>query len=353
MIRHASKALLIAVGLCLARGGADADAQTVWVTHLMPGASAELMLGPDKVASGTADANGLVELTVKPPKPKDAVSSMRVYVDDCGNLRRVILEESVVQPPPTDGLCQRIAVPELFEVRSVTTFVLDAAGGRSVLVRQGPAFNEWLHPSLDESGALKSEREALPTGLMISGGAAGLRFSDVMSNACGDATSCTGEQGGIAPAAGATLWISQLIGAEVGYMQPRDLTATGTNTNLTFTNVFQSRVATATGLVGVQAGFTRLYAMAGVDYSIMSSTTTQTVTASAAGNGGTQTFGLETKGIGLLFGGGLEAWFNRRLALFAEGGHAALRGSPVDNGQGSLDDSLLYVAVGGRFRVLP
>ena len=352
MIRNRSRSLLFTVGLCLIGGGA-ANAQTVWVTHLMPGSSAELMIGADTVTSHTADATGLVELTVTPAKPKDAVAAMRVYIDDCGNLRRVILEESIVQPPPTDGLCQRIAVPDLFEVRSVTTFVVDATGSHSVLVRQGPAYDEWLHPVIDESGAVKAVREALPTGLMLSGGAAGVRFSDVMSNACGDAPSCSGQEGGIAAAAAATLWINSLIAAEVGYMQPRDLTASGTGTNLTFTNVFQSRIATATGKVGVQAAFARLYAMAGIDYAITSSTTTQTVVESATGKGGTQTFGLETRGAGLLFGGGMEAWFNRRLALFAEGGHAALKGSAVNNGQGSLDDSILYATVGARFRILP
>jgi len=349
--RGALKSLALGIGLCLARGVGVASAQTVWLTHLAPGSNAELILGPDKVASGTADDSGLVQLAVQPAKPGNAAASMRVYVEECGNLRRVILGDSVSQPPPTDSLCQRFTVPELFEVRSITTLVVDGTGSHTVLVRQGPAFKEWLHPVLTESGAVKSVREPLPTGFMLSGGVAGVKFSDVVSNACGDATSCSGSGWRIAPAAAATLWFNQLIAAEVAYMQPQDVTTSGTGTNLTFTNVFQSRIASAVGKIGVQAGFARLYAMAGGDYAITSSTTTQTVVASTIGQGGTQTFGLETRGLGLVWGGGMEAWLSRRLAIIAEGGRATLKGSAVNNGQGSLDDALVFATVGARFRI--
>jgi hypothetical protein len=276
---------------------------------------------------------------------------MHVYVDVCGNLHRVLLEDTAAQVPRAEALCQRSGGTDLFEVQSITTLVADATGGHSLRIRQGPAYAEWLRPVLDESGEVKHVREPLPAGLIVSAGAAGVKANDIGTNTCGDATSCTFESTRIAAAVGAAVWLNRFIGLEVGYMQPQDVKITGSNTNLAFTSVFQSRIARAVGEVGVQGGPARFYGMAGVDYAITQLSTTQTVAASAIGQGGTQTFALKTRGLGLLIGGGTEFWFGRRLALFAEAGRAAIKGSAVDNGQGSVNDALLFATLGARLHI--
>ena len=344
------KSLVLAAGLLLARGAA-ANAQTVWLRDMPPGATGELMFAGDKVSTGTADASGLVQMAVPAGKVTGAVT-MHVYVEECGNLRRVILEDTASQPPPADSLCQRFPINGLFDVHSDTTFVVNATGTHAVLIRQGPAYREWLHPVLDESGNVKISRDALPTGLMIGAGATGAEFGNIVSNACGDATTCSGQSLKFAPSGAVTVWATNFLGLEVGYLQPADVSVSGTNTNLAFSTVFQSRIATGALKLGVQAGPVRLYANGGADYAVTLQTTTQSVAASTKGQGGTQTFPLKTKGVGIYFGGGLEAWMGRRLALYMEGGRAALKGSAASGSdQGNISDSIVYATLGLRFRV--
>jgi hypothetical protein len=347
------KPVALSVGLCLAVGLRAASAQTVWVRNAAPGSTAELMLNTDKVATGVADASGLVQLTIPPSfaKDKDAAADRHVYVEECGNLRRVLLVDVGLQPPPTDGLCQRTAIPALFETRSITTFVVDATGSHTVLIRQGPAFDAWLHPVLDESGNVKTVREPLPRGLMISGAATGAKFSDVVSVACGDASPCSGTQVKIAPTAAVTYWVTRFLAAEGTFMKPLDVHTSGSGTNYTFDSVFRSRIATVAGKLGIHAGPTRIYATVGADYADTTASTTQTVTPSPSKQGGTETFALKTQGWGLLWGGGMEGWLSQRLAIYAEGGRAALKGNAVDNGDGALNDHLTFVTLGVRFRL--
>ena len=349
-IRHVWKSLVLAACLLLA-GGAAANAQTVWVRDMTPGATGELMFGGERVSTATADASGLAQMALPAGKVTDAVT-MHVYVEECGNLRRVILEDAASQPPPPDSLCQRFPITGLFEVHSDTTFVVNATGTHAVLIRQGPAYREWLHPVLDENGNVKISRDALPTGLMIGAGATGARFGHVVSDACGDASTCSGQTVKFAPSGALTLWATNFLGLEVGYIQPGDVSVSGTNTNLTFSTVFQSRIATGALKLGVQAGPVRFFANGGADYSVTLHTTTQSVTASTKGQGGTQTFALKTKGVGIYFGGGLETWMGRRLALYMEGGRAALKGSgAADADPGKISDSIIYATLGLRFRV--
>src|SRR5262249_33327991 len=184
-----------------------------------------------------------------------------------------------------------------------TAFVVNATGTHAVLMREGPPYREWLHPVLDENGNVKITKEPLPTGLMIGAGATGAKFGHVVSDACGDAPTCSGDTAKLAPSAALTLWATNFFGLEVGYMQPGDLGISGTNTSLTFSSVFQSRIAPGALKLGAQAGPVRLFANGGVDYAVTEQTTTQSVGASTKGQGGSQTFALKTKGIGLYFGG--------------------------------------------------
>ncbi|HEX4347117.1 MAG TPA: hypothetical protein VHZ73_06070, partial [Vicinamibacterales bacterium] len=347
--RHVWKSLVLAAGLLFARG-VTANAQTVWVRDMTPGATGELTLGGDKVSTGTADSSGLVQMTVPDGRVTDAVS-MHVYVEECGNLRRVILGQEAFQPPATDSLCQRFPITGLFDVHPDTTFVVNATGTHAVLIRQGPAYAEWLHPVLDSNGNVKISHEPLPTGLMIGAGASLAKFGHVVSDACGDATACNGQDLRFSPSATLTLWATNFFGLEVGYFQPVDVTAAGTNTNLTFATALQSRIATGALKIGLPAGPVRFYVNGGVDYALTVQTTTQTVVASTKGEGGTQTLALKTKGVGIYFGGGFETWMGRRLAFYIDAGRAALKGNPAtDSDQGKISDSILYGTFGLRFR---
>lgn len=343
---------MLAGGLLLSGGLATARAQTVWIREMTPGATGELTLGADKVATGTADASGLVQLAVPEGKVPAEGTTMRMFVEECGNLRRVMLGDQAFQPPAADTLCKRFPINGLFEVHPDTTFVVDSTGTHAVLIRQGPAYREWLHPVLDENGNVKISRDALPTGLMIGAGASLAKFGHVVSDACGDATTCNGQNVRFAPSATLTLWATNFLGLEVGYLQPADVNVSGVATNLTFSTLFQARVATGALKLGVQAGPVRFYGQGGVDYAVTLQQTTQTVLTSTKGQGGTQTFPLKTKGVGLYFGGGVETWTGSRLALYLEGGRAALKGSAASGtDNGSIKDSILYGTLGVRVRI--
>jgi hypothetical protein len=51
--------------------------------------------------------------------------------------------------------------------------------------------------------------------------------------------------------------------------------------------------------------------------------------------------------------GGLEGWLNRSVAIYVEGGRAALKGEAVENSgaEGSFDDALTYIGVGLKVRI--
>jgi hypothetical protein len=67
--------------------------------------------------------------------------------------------------------------------------------------------------------------------------------------------------------------------------------------------------------------------------------------------GGRQTYALRTQGWGWAYGGGLEVWMAPAFGLYFEAGRGALKGKAVDNVDGSLDDHVNYIVVGGRVRV--
>jgi hypothetical protein len=346
------KALGLGIGLCVFAGAQTARAQTVWVRHATPGAPAELMLNANKVASGTADATGNVSLTVTPAPPKDKETDAHLYLESCGNLRRVLIVDVGATVPAPDSACRRTAVPDLFRTYAITTFVVDAApDNQSVLITQGPAFDEWLHPVVDEQGNLKSIKNALPRGLMVTAGATGLKYGNVFAVACGTAPTCSDQQMRLAPTVGATYWIFQFLAVEGTFTKPTDVQTTGSGTNYNFTSVFRARMVTVDGKIGYGFGPIRLYGIVGETHTNATASTTQITVASATGQGGTETFELKTAGWGLMYGGGIEGWFGDRLALYAEGGRASLNGAALNNGDGSLSDNMIYATLGVRFRL--
>jgi hypothetical protein len=52
-----------------------------------------------------------------------------------------------------------------------------------------------------------------------------------------------------------------------------------------------------------------------------------------------------------LFGGGLEGWVTRSVAIYGEAGRAALKGNARDGGEGSIDSGLTFFFFGARVRI--
>jgi hypothetical protein len=67
--------------------------------------------------------------------------------------------------------------------------------------------------------------------------------------------------------------------------------------------------------------------------------------------GGTVVQQFKTRGWSWTFGGGVEAWLGRWVAIYGEGGYLRLKGATVDGSEGQLDDGLTYVVAGLRVHV--
>jgi hypothetical protein len=280
----------LALGLCAALGVCSAAAQTVYIRNAAPGAPLELALNANRVATATADAQGAGSLAVPPSgDPKDPEVDRHVYVDVCGNMRRVMLVDVGLQPPSSDSLCQRTEVPDLFAMHANSSLVIDASAARpTILIRQGPPPDSWLHPRVEGT---RTERRRLPAGLIVSGGVTGVRFGNVESVACGTADTCSGNDTRGALTGSASFWLTQFLAVEASYLRPQEVTTSGSGTNYTFNSIFQSQVLTLSGKIGVRAGPVRFYGLAGADHTWSTASTTQTVT--PASTGGRETFALD------------------------------------------------------------
>ena len=341
--------------LFLGAAAAVASAQTIIVTNAPPGAAVEFVLNEAAVANGTTDQAGSVTLTATPP-PGAARGDMdaQIYVDACDTLRRVLIVDRSVPVRAAAPGCVRSQIAGLFLVRPISTLVLDVTGPTpTVLLRQG----RFTPPPPGEVRTWSPS----PTGLVVSGAAGFAALRDPAASGCGDVTDCSGDGSGLAYAAGAAFWFTRLIAAEVVYMRPSEGTATGQGSNFRFDGSVDAHVLTLAAKVGIPIGPVRLYGKGGATRTWATLFTTQTsedVTQTVNGvtttvPGGTTEFGLKTEGWGWIIGGGLEGWMTRSVAIYVEGGRAALKGESVEDAgaEGSFDDALTYIGVGLKVRV--
>jgi len=335
-------------------------AQTVIVKNAPPGSPIELVLNAATIGSAVAAPAGEATLAVDLSKHVGrSETDANVYVDVCGNLRRVLLVERGLQPPPQGENCSRREIPGLFLVRGVTTMVVDVAGAIPMMwLRQGPVPPEWLVQGQDRPSEAKPWGP-LPAGLVLFGGGGFAKFSDAVALACGTVSPCTGNDSRVTYAVGAAYWFTRFLAAEATYVKPANVTANGSGDTFRFDSSLDARVLTVTGMVGVPLGPVRLYGQAGANYHRATSSTTETIDdvtvtlddVTETIPGGTQTFEMKTAGWGWLFGGGLEAWVVPSLAIYAEAGRAALKGAARDGGEGAIDDRVTFMLIGARVHI--
>lgn len=354
--------LVLAAALLLTAGVGSGAAQTVIVANAPPKSAVELVLNLATVAKGAVDANGDASLAI------DMKSTLRkqeadvgIYVDTCDSLRRIFLVERGVAPAAAAAGCERSEIPGVFLLKSVTQIVVDAAGERpAVWLKQGPVPKEWLLREAEggEESVARNWRPA-PKGLVLFGGGGLVSVSRAAGRFCGDISDCQSSGMGLAYAAGADIWITRFLAAEVTYIKPSSVTAEGSETNLQFDSELDPRLVTVVGKVGIQAGPARIYGKVGAVYHDAKTIHNETlgernyilegVTYTIPG--GTQSSEVKTRGWGLTFGGGVEAWVKPWLAIYGEAGRAQLKGDPEGGGEARLDDNATYVLVGLRVHI--
>ncbi len=358
-MRAAWRLLTMAAAINLAGGVGAAAAQTVVVIHAAPGSTVEVALNAATVGSVAADATGLATLAVNlPAHGSKSETDVHLFVDVCEARTRVVLAEPGIQSPLPDG-CARKEIPGLYLLTGVTTFVVDVGRGEpTARLRQGPAPVRWLNPELEENRPTKPPVLA-PRGFVVSGGAGFVTLAHAVDDACGSVADCSG--GGLQGTltAGATVWITRFLGAEVAYVKPMSVDTKGVGLGYNFTSALHTEVVNFSGKVGAAIGRVRLYAKGGASYHRATFETTTTVDdytitvdeTDVTVPGGTQSFGYQTSGWGWLGGAGLEVWLRPSFGLYTEGGVAFLKGKATDASEGLMKDRMTSIVVGLRVRI--
>ncbi len=338
----------VAVTAVLTLSAAVAQAQTVMVRGAAPGAKIEAVVDASPVGSTTANAAG--EATVVIPRAagkKDAEAN--VFVDVCAdNLRRVLIVERGKAPVAPGEGCDRKDIQGLYWIRDVSTVVVTLSDPTPrVLLRQG-------------SFSFKPPRVfGPPTGLMVFGGGALSNITDIGLFGCGDVTPCSDKSSGWAGTAGVEYWVKPWLAGEGAYLKPANAKMSGSGEGYRFESVLKADVFSVAAKVGIPVARVRIYGKVGGSYHDANFETDQTLDdrtitvddVPQTVKGGRQTYALRTQGWGWIYGGGLEVWMAPRFALYFEAGRGALKGKGVDNADGSLDDNVNYIVVGGKVRV--
>jgi hypothetical protein len=340
-----------ALALLVALVASPALAQTVILRGLTAGTPADLVLNSTTLASATANDKG--DATITPPAGSGVTADIdaNLFVDVCADRHRVVLVSRGASPLAQAPGCQRQEISGLFLVRPVTTMLVDVTGGRaSLFLRQGP---------LDPDAPVPTSDAIAPAGLILFGGA-GLNWFDTSSQvACGTAPTCENDGTDFGYTAGGAVWFIPYVGVEAAWVRPGDETSVGGGLGYRFNSVVESDVITLAGIAGVPTGKMRIFGKGGVSYHRAAIATTQTIddkTITIDGVeevivGGTQTLGYRTSGWGWVFGGGLEFWFSRNVAIYGEFAWITLDGTDRDGGEAVLDDRVITVFAGARVRL--
>jgi hypothetical protein len=339
-----------------------AAGQTVVVRNGQQGATVELVLNATTVDSATVDAAGGATLRVGPAAARPKDTDVHILVQSCGAVQRVVLVEAG-EPQPPQGSCDQRSVPDLFLMARETSFLVEMSGpAPRVRIRQGTLPAAWLltDSPVDGSGSGSSREGAskrggpLPAsnGIIVSGGGGVTRFSEANSVACGGIALCSGPGLPWTAAAAVGFWPSKFFGVEAGYLRPFNAKVTESEGPV-FTSTVDVRMLTLVGKVGGQVGGVRWYAMGGANRHTVTFSTEQTVgVTETVPDGGSLRVAFKTEGWGLVVGGGGERWLKPALALYGEGGWAAINGKSADASGGTYEDRLFYGVIGLRLRLL-
>ncbi len=338
-------AAALAAALTLSAAGM-AEAQNVLVRNIPPASAVEAVLNATPIASGEADAAGVVTLPLKLKETtgKSEIDA-NVFVDVCDKRYRVMVVEiggAIAEPQPD---CHRQQISGLYWVRPVNTIVVNLAGTAPTLLLIKGSYGI-PPPGTEGEGAPsgpQSWRQA-PTGLVLTGGAGLSSFRDAKTIACGTVSPCGGHDSGIGYTGAATFWIKRFLGVEGAYLKPKTMTASGGD-SFKFDSELDADIWTLAGIAAAPIGPVRLYGKGGVTYHQATASTKETIGTAS------QTFDYRTKGYSWMFGAGLEGWVTSRVALFGEAGVDRLKGKSDGGGDPLIDDQMRVVIAGIRLHL--
>jgi hypothetical protein len=331
--------LAIAAALNLTAGAALAAAQTVLVRNAPPGLDVEALLNDAVTAKGTTSPSGEVSLDLKLPVPElDA----NIFVDVCEKLRRVLVVDHNKRPSAPPAGCDRREISGVFWVRPVNTLVVDVGGAQPTMLLIRGSYTPPKPPPAEGEEAVHALFPT-PTGLTLFGSGGLGKFQQAILVACGN-VACDGHDGGLAYSFGGGFWFTRWIGVQGGYLKPRQVVGKG-GEGFTFESKFDVDVFTVTGVLGIPMGRVRAYGLAGGDFHQSTTNLTETIDTT------TQLFAQRTHGWALVYGGGLEVWASKKVALFSEMSFSKIKGNAEDKSEAQVNDRLRFFGIGVKIRL--
>jgi hypothetical protein len=332
--------LAVAAALMTTLWAGVASAQTVMIRNAPPSMSIEVMLNGKSVGTGTTNDEG--EVTV--PLVGTGIDSKvgvdaNIFVDVCDKVRRVQIVDATKILPAAAENCDRREISGLFWVRSVNTIVFDLANtAPSLLLVRG----SYVYKAPRDEDEPRIWRP-LPTGLAVYGGGGFGKLADAFGFACGNETTCTGTDSQLgAYTFGATYWLSHFVGIDGAFVKPRSMKATG-GTGYSFTTTQSLGIFKLTGKGGFPIGPVRITGEGGMAYHQGTQVTTESIGVT------TQNFGFKTRGWAYTFGGGVEVWAWKKIAIYTDLGVIKVQGNATTGGEAMLDDSVRYLFIGAKF----
>jgi hypothetical protein len=334
-----------------------AAAQTVIVRSAPPGGLVEVVMGGEVFGSATADTLGDARVTLKTfPRPSAGEISTQVFVDVCGEARRVVLVERSFDAPSVAADCVRRAIEGFFVLRPISTVVIDVGQQTPILrLRQGPAPEAWLRHGPPPAPSLF----ASAPGLELYGALSFATFREAIGRACGTVRGCSGRDFTPSYSLGGAYWLSRFFGAHASYLRAGTVEISADDDRFDFDATVDVEVLSLSGIVGAPLGRARLYGLMGINRQRSATVIVQTQPdlvviengVSRTIPGGTERFVLNTAGWAWQFGGGLDVWVTPAAGLFIEAGSGPIKGSNQDAPEGVTNDHITYVMMGGRVRL--
>ncbi len=353
------RAVPVLTALQLIAGVAGASAQTVVVTNAPEGTAVEFVLNNAVQGSATVGADGLAVVRAtsqaQPTDPGVPINAL-VWIETCTDRRRILVVDRNV-PPPEAGACSRAPIDGVYRITPVTSLLVDFGPAVPALrIRQGEVPAGWLTGEAPEDIVAESR---VPVGFVLSGGGGLGAFKDFSALMCGQVP-CEEDMAPPMLAASVTYWVRPFFGVEAGLYRPGAITASATvEGSFSFESEQDGGMLALMAVGGLPIGPLRLLGGLGMNYQRSTLTTAQTLEEVTLETdegpvflpGGSQTMQVRTQGWGYVFKAGAEYWFNRRLAVYGEGGRLFLRGSDVGESETELDDKVAFGVVGVRLAV--
>ncbi len=351
-------ALAVALNVTVMAGAVVA--QSVTVMKGSPGTTVEVAMNTAVVGKATVDDQGRASVALGPTAMAGRTAiNVRLYVDTCEGLRRVVVVESTETALAADT-CGRRDIPGVYRLLPQSSFVVDiGTDAPSVRLRQGEAPREWFEEPAERPKGLRYDWAPRPGVMFFAGGGLG-SLSHPVSQSCGSVTDCKGGSNWFAGTAGTTVWLFPFLGLEGSYVKHLDVTTKGKASSYSFDSSYSSHVAEGTIKLGWAFNRVRPYLSGGFTYTWSTLTTTEKVedttvtvddTYTVTIPGGTQTLELRTKGWGWTAGAGMEIPVAKLWNLYTEVGRRAMNGHDIEGGENQLDERMTYWVVGVKIRL--